>query len=476
LLNQVTGNRDLFRVSQTPGATKTLWAWSLAAKNPKTGGALRGWGADCSSKLTLVDLPGYGFGSHDEWGDEIVTYMRNRKELRRAYVIVDALQGITQSDRKMLILLRSLTIPHQIIVSKCDRSGWQGSQVAVESALRPIRVEAELGSGKHAGFGELILTGGINTQVPYGVAELQWSILRATGWDVYAMSSGPGHDASKARQYNAGTISDTLTVSRGHQLSSLRSPEKSTAQSDSSQRNPEMTMNDFLVELLKIPKPDISRKPTLSTPQRAQPPSSSTGSTFTRKLFSPIDHGLNASQTSFPRSNTGNPVDQRLMSLLAESRSQPLAPTPNRITPVSTPRVSPAIGKGVLTGADAFGAMSDYTSSSSAATQRRSKGSARPLPSPPSTPSNQAPTLTGKGVSRGLDAFESMFAATAPALNKKKGSKGSRSRSAVREPPPSLQVAAPVPVGKGVTRGLDAFESMFAAEEPKQGSRKKRRH
>jgi len=47
-------------------------------------------GRDCSPKITVVDMPGYGFGSETEWGSEIVTYMKNRKELRRAFVVIDS--------------------------------------------------------------------------------------------------------------------------------------------------------------------------------------------------------------------------------------------------------------------------------------------------------------------------------------------------------------------------------------------------
>lgn len=464
LLNHVTFHDDLNRVSQTPGATKTMWAWSLAARNRDNGGALPGWGGDCRPKLTVVDLPGYGYGSDAEWGNEIITYMKNRRELRRAYVIVDALQGITQHDRKILDVLRTLTIPYQMIVSKCDKSGWRGSQTAVESALSPIRAEAELGSSKHAGLGELILVGGLQSGssiTPYGVENLQWSILRATGLDKYAMSAGPGHAASSASKYNAGTISDTLAASRGHRVFSLKPPEESANQASSRPQNPELSLQDFLAELLNV------KKPTNPLQQGVGPLRSPAGSDSTRSPLLPAD--LVSRRSPSARSNTQNPVDQKLMGLFAASRSQSQEPSPVRLTR-STARVLPAIGKGTLRGADALSAMSG------GARPSRST-SARPKSTPPaapSPPSNRPAPLPGKGVSRGLEAFESMFEAEAPASKKKRGSKGSKAAA----PLPSQQPAAPVFVGKGVTQGLDAFESMFSAGESKQsgGKKKRRRH
>ncbi|KEF55034.1 uncharacterized protein A1O9_08687 [Exophiala aquamarina CBS 119918] len=459
LLNHVTYDDHLNRVSQTPGATKTMWAWSLAARSRQDGGAIPGWGGDCRPKLTVVDLPGYGYGSDAEWGNEIITYMKNRKELRRAYVIVDALQGITQHDRKILDVLRTLTVPYQMIVSKCDKSGWHGSQTAVESVLEPIRAEAELGSSKHAGLGELILVGGLqsgSSTTPYGVENLQWSILRAAGLDKFAMSAGPaGH--SQARKYNAGTISDTLAASRGQRLSSLKPHEELSNQATAPPQNPELSLQDFLAELLNVKNP-IKKSPQQGVEFSKSPADSSSN----RSPWLPDD--LKSSPSPLERSNTKNPVDEKLMALLAASRRKPQESSPIPCKPVSTSRVAPAIGTKTFRGADAFSAMSGVKPSTSRSANSISRSSATP-----STRSNRAAPLQGKGVSRGLEAFESMF--EAPASKKSKGSRAARSAA----PRPDRTPAAPVSIGKGVTRGLDAFESMFSPEPSKHSGGRKRR-
>lgn len=469
LLNHVTYSSELNRVSQTPGATKTMWAWSLAAKDPITGGAVQGWGGDCRSKLTVVDLPGYGFGSDTEWGNEIITYMKNRRELRRAYIIVDSLQGITKHDRKILDVLRSLTIPYQMIVSKCDKSGWHGSQTAVESALRPIREEAELGSSTHPGLGELLLVGGLqngSSIKPYGVENVQWSILRATGLDKYAMSEGPAPKSPKASRYNAGTIADSLAASRGQSSSFPLQQDLSNSPTPST-RKTELSLQDFLAELLNVKRASNSPHETVE----------SSGSPVSSNSTPPSLSGdLGSNQSRTARSETQNPVDRKLMDLLAASRLPTQEST--SIKPPSASRIPPAStsGKGRFRGADSFSAMSGVKPSASfPAIERMTHPNPKPTSTSPA-PNNRAAPLPGKGVSRGIEAFESMFDAKTPKA--RKGSKAARHAS---PPPPPLprKPAAQVPIGKGVTQGLDAFESMFAADEPKHGggkNRKRRRH
>ena len=71
--------------------------------------------------INVLDMPGYGKGSHAEWGKEIMKYLVERKELKRVFVLIDSLHGLKDSDTQLLQLLRHNGIPHQIILSKVDR-------------------------------------------------------------------------------------------------------------------------------------------------------------------------------------------------------------------------------------------------------------------------------------------------------------------------------------------------------------------
>src|SRR4051812_17216089 len=70
LINALTGRSTLARVSRTPGRTQQINFFLLGGK------------------LTLVDLPGYGFAKAPkhriaEWTDLTVQYLRGRPNLRR---------------------------------------------------------------------------------------------------------------------------------------------------------------------------------------------------------------------------------------------------------------------------------------------------------------------------------------------------------------------------------------------------------
>lgn len=56
-------HKGLAKTSSKPGKTKTMTAFEIH----------RG-------KLLLVDMPGYGHASRQEWGKEIMKYLQNRKQ------------------------------------------------------------------------------------------------------------------------------------------------------------------------------------------------------------------------------------------------------------------------------------------------------------------------------------------------------------------------------------------------------------
>ncbi|KAK7179800.1 uncharacterized protein CC84DRAFT_1159433 [Paraphaeosphaeria sporulosa] len=126
LLNAIV-NADtkalLARTSATPGFTKTMNLYGLGPqqgvhykKQPNGHGKIVGKGG-----ITIVDMPGYGEGSLIEWGTEIMKYLQGRKQLRRVFVLIDAMHGIKDKDRSLLASLRLGGISHQVILSKVDK-------------------------------------------------------------------------------------------------------------------------------------------------------------------------------------------------------------------------------------------------------------------------------------------------------------------------------------------------------------------
>ena len=75
LLNTLMG-AQLCHTSSNPGRTKTMNFFAVGGED----------GSGSPGRLLLVDMPGYGKGSHEEWGDEIMKYMSSSSQ----YVLTSA--------------------------------------------------------------------------------------------------------------------------------------------------------------------------------------------------------------------------------------------------------------------------------------------------------------------------------------------------------------------------------------------------
>ena len=108
LINAVAHQRQLARVSNTPGRTQLINVFSHVA-----GGA-------------VVDLPGYGYAKvpghiRGDWSSMIEGYLLEREELVMVFVLVDGEIGPTPLDVQMLEWLRSNDVPHTVVATKSDK-------------------------------------------------------------------------------------------------------------------------------------------------------------------------------------------------------------------------------------------------------------------------------------------------------------------------------------------------------------------
>jgi len=71
--------------------------------------------------LVVVDMMGYGKASREEWGKEILKYLAGRRQMRRAFLLVDAEHGLKGQDVQLLEILRAEGVPHQVVLSKADK-------------------------------------------------------------------------------------------------------------------------------------------------------------------------------------------------------------------------------------------------------------------------------------------------------------------------------------------------------------------
>ena len=62
-------------------------------------------------------------------------YLGKRRELKRAFLLVDAQHGVKDSDRQLLQMFKEQEISFQVILAKVDRVLFQGSRMPSEGAL-----------------------------------------------------------------------------------------------------------------------------------------------------------------------------------------------------------------------------------------------------------------------------------------------------------------------------------------------------
>lgn len=108
LINALANQRQLARVSNTPGRTQLINVFSVSK-----GG-------------TLVDLPGYGYAAvpgrvKQGWQKMIEGYLLERESLMMVFVLVDGEIGPTKLDVQMLGWLRENDVPHTVVATKGDK-------------------------------------------------------------------------------------------------------------------------------------------------------------------------------------------------------------------------------------------------------------------------------------------------------------------------------------------------------------------
>ncbi len=108
LINALTNHKDLARTSNTPGRTQQVNFFDLGGR------------------LTIADLPGYGYARAPretvrQWTDLVGDYLQGRPQLRRACLLIDSRHGIKDSDREVMTMLDKAAVSYQVVLTKCDK-------------------------------------------------------------------------------------------------------------------------------------------------------------------------------------------------------------------------------------------------------------------------------------------------------------------------------------------------------------------
>lgn len=155
LVNALTGRRTLARASSEPGRTKQLNFFELAGR------------------LTLVDMPGYGFAKaakavKEDWQGMMFSFLRGRPTLKRVVLLLDSRVEIKENDRQIMKLLDRAAVTFQIVLTKCDVP----KPPVLAAKLREAR---EIAAAHAAAYPIVLATSSTNGE---GIVELRAELAR----------------------------------------------------------------------------------------------------------------------------------------------------------------------------------------------------------------------------------------------------------------------------------------------------------
>lgn len=125
-INVLTHQRQLARVSKTPGRTQLLNFFSL------------------DETRRMVDLPGYGYAKVPDaiqktWGGMIEDFLSQRIALKGVFLIMDIRHPLTDFDLRMIDWCDHLQLPVHCVLTKADklsRGGALDTRQRVQNALK----------------------------------------------------------------------------------------------------------------------------------------------------------------------------------------------------------------------------------------------------------------------------------------------------------------------------------------------------
>jgi GTP-binding protein len=131
LLNALTGRKNLFKVSKTPGRTRTIV--HVRAR------------LDIKKEIYLVDLPGYGYAKVSKqaslaWGQLIENYLKDRPTLHLVVVLVDVRRGPEDEEYELLDFLAREGVPALLVATKLDRVQKHKRKAVLEQLMRKASV------------------------------------------------------------------------------------------------------------------------------------------------------------------------------------------------------------------------------------------------------------------------------------------------------------------------------------------------
>ncbi|MCB1921339.1 MAG: YihA family ribosome biogenesis GTP-binding protein [Candidatus Competibacteraceae bacterium] len=127
-LNLLTGQRQLARVSKTPGRTQMINFFEVEPDR------------------YLVDLPGYGYAQVPEairrhWGALLERYLRERQALCGLLLLMDIRHPLTDLDQRMLDCCVARELPAHILLTKADKLSRGAAGAALQQVRKALKTD-----------------------------------------------------------------------------------------------------------------------------------------------------------------------------------------------------------------------------------------------------------------------------------------------------------------------------------------------
>jgi len=158
LINALLGRSGVARASNTPGRTQEINFFDL------------------DGRMTLVDLPGYGYAQApkdkvERWTRLIKGYLRGRPVLRRVLLLIDSRHGIKENDKLMMDLLDKSAVVYQVVLTKTDKiNATELSEVTAKTRDQIAK--------RVAAFPDLVAT---SSEKGFGLDELRLYVAQLAG-------------------------------------------------------------------------------------------------------------------------------------------------------------------------------------------------------------------------------------------------------------------------------------------------------
>lgn len=154
LLNKLVKRKGLARVSVTPGRTQQVNFFKLEEKSGRS--------------IMLADLPGYGFAKAPKnlvkaWERMSLGYLKNRKSLKRLFLLIDSRHGFKVKDLEFMSQLDKFAVPYQIVLTKLDKTNKEQIDKTIEIAKEHILNHAAM-------FPDIILS---SSKAGHGIDDLR---------------------------------------------------------------------------------------------------------------------------------------------------------------------------------------------------------------------------------------------------------------------------------------------------------------